>query len=133
MGQVVIGVDPHKRSATIEVIDQRERVLGKVRFGTDRAGYQALLTAGRKHTERIGAVEGRNGIGRHVATIAEQSVAGRDSFSLSRVTPTAQAFPPARQDRHGTVEVPASMATFRQPWTARNSEADPRSTCTHTA
>jgi len=39
MGQVVIGVDPHKRSATIEVIDQRERVLGKGRFGTDHDGY----------------------------------------------------------------------------------------------
>ena len=31
MAQVVIGVDPHKRSATIEVIDQHERVLGKGR------------------------------------------------------------------------------------------------------
>ena len=67
MGQVVIGVDPHKRSATIEVIDQRERVLGKGRFGTDRDGYQAMLAAGRKHTDRVWAVEGCNGIGRHVA------------------------------------------------------------------
>ncbi|WP_433788762.1 IS110 family transposase [Actinoplanes sp. CA-252034] len=67
MGQVVIGVDPHKRSATIEVIDQRERVLGKGRFGTDTDGYQAMLAAGRKHTDRIWAVEGCNGIGRHVA------------------------------------------------------------------
>ncbi len=39
MAQVIIGVDPHKRSATIEVIDQREHVLGKGRFGTDRDGY----------------------------------------------------------------------------------------------
>lgn len=67
MAQVVIGVDPHKRSATIEVIDQRERVLGKGRFGTDTDGYQAMLAAGRKHTDRIWAVEGCNGIGRHVA------------------------------------------------------------------
>ncbi|WP_433788773.1 IS110 family transposase [Actinoplanes sp. CA-252034] len=67
MGQVVIGVDPHKRSATIEVIDQRERVLGKGRFGTDTDGYQAMLAAGRKHTDRVWAVEGCNGIGRHVA------------------------------------------------------------------
>ena len=31
MGRVVIGMDPHKRSATIEVIDERERVLAKGR------------------------------------------------------------------------------------------------------
>jgi transposase len=67
MAQVIIGVDPHKRSATIEVIDQRERVLRQGRFGTDRDGYQAMLAAGRKHTDRMWAVEGCNGIGRHVA------------------------------------------------------------------
>ncbi|MFV2019381.1 IS110 family transposase [Micromonospora sp. LOL_023] len=67
MGQVIIGVDPHKRSATFEVIDQRERILGKGRFGTDRDGYQGMLAAGRKHTDRVWAVEGCNGIGRHVA------------------------------------------------------------------
>ncbi|WP_243715176.1 IS110 family transposase [Micromonospora sp. KC207] len=67
MGQVIIGVDPHKRSATIEVIDHRERVLGNGRFGTDRDGYRAMLSAGRKHTDRLWAVEGCNGIGRHVA------------------------------------------------------------------
>src|SRR3954453_14544528 len=67
MAQVIIGVDPHKRSATIEVIDQRERVLRQGRFGTDRDGYQDMLAAGRKHTDRVWAVEGCNGIGRHVA------------------------------------------------------------------
>jgi transposase len=67
VAQVIIGVDPHKRSATIEVIDQRERVLGKGRFGTDGDGYQAMLAAGCKHTDRVWAVEGCNGIGRHVA------------------------------------------------------------------
>jgi transposase len=67
MAQVIIGIDPHKRSATIEVIDQRERVLGKDRFGTDSDGYQAMLAAGRKPTDRTWAVEGCNGIGRHVA------------------------------------------------------------------
>jgi transposase len=67
MTQVIIGVDPHKRSATIEIINQRERVVGQGRFGTDRAGYQAMLAAGRKHPDRVWAVEGCNGIGRHVA------------------------------------------------------------------
>lgn len=32
MEHVVIGVDPHKLSATIEVVDGRERMLGAGRF-----------------------------------------------------------------------------------------------------
>jgi transposase len=67
MGRVVIGMDPHKRSATIEVIDERERVLAKGRYGTDTDGYQAMLAAGRHFPERVWAVEGCNGIGRHIA------------------------------------------------------------------
>jgi transposase len=42
MVQVVIGVDPHKLSATIEVVDRDETLLGSGRFGTDKAGYQAM-------------------------------------------------------------------------------------------
>ena len=67
MTAVVIGVDPHKLSATIEVVDERERVLGGGRFGTDRDGYRQMLTAGRRWLDRVWAVEGCNGIGRHVA------------------------------------------------------------------
>src|SRR5215207_10383182 len=60
-------MDPHKRSATVDIIDDRERVLAGGRFGTDSEGYQAMLSLGRQHAERIWAVEGCNGIGRHVA------------------------------------------------------------------
>jgi transposase len=67
MGHVVIGMDPHKRSATIEIIDDRQKVLFGGRFGTDRDGYRAMLAAGRKFKDRIWAVEGCNGIGRHIA------------------------------------------------------------------
>jgi len=67
MSRVFIGMDPHKRSATIEVIDDRERVLDSGRFGTDRDGYRLMLAAGRKHPDRTWAVEGCNGIGRHLA------------------------------------------------------------------
>jgi transposase len=67
LAQVVIGVDPHKRSATIEIINQREKAIGQGRFGTDTVGYRAMLAAGRKHPERVWAVEGCTGIGRHVA------------------------------------------------------------------
>ena len=65
--EVVIGMDPHKRSATIEVLDKRERVLGQGRFETDTAGYQVMLAAGRKWARRVWAVEGANGIGKHLA------------------------------------------------------------------
>jgi hypothetical protein len=53
LGRVMIGMDPHKRSATIEVIDERERVLDGGRFGTDQSGYQQMLLRGRQHPERI--------------------------------------------------------------------------------
>ncbi len=64
---VIIGMDPHKRSATIEVIDERARVLAAGRYGTDTAGYAEMLAAARKFADRIWAVEGCNGIGRHLA------------------------------------------------------------------
>jgi len=67
MGQIIIGMDPHKRSATIEVINDREKVLAQGRFGTDHDGYQTMLKLGRQHKDRIWAVEGCNGIGKHIA------------------------------------------------------------------
>jgi transposase len=65
--QVIIGMDPHKRSATIEVINDREQVLTQGRFGTDTDGYQAMRKLGRQYKDRVWAVEGCNGIGRHIA------------------------------------------------------------------
>jgi len=67
MGRVVIGMDPHKRSATIEVIDEHEQVLAQGRYGTDTDGYQTMLAAGRQFPDRVWAVEGCAGIGRHIA------------------------------------------------------------------
>ena len=64
---VIIGMDPHKRSATIEVIDDRAKVLAAGRYGTDQAGYAEMLAAGRRFPERMWAVEGCNGVGRHIA------------------------------------------------------------------
>jgi transposase len=67
VARVIIGMDPHKRSATIEVIDGRERVLDQGRFSTDREGYTAMLAVGRKYPDRVWAVEGCNGAGRPLA------------------------------------------------------------------
>jgi hypothetical protein len=61
MGRVIIGMDPHKLSATIEVLDERERVLGGGRYGTDRDGYRQMLAAARRWPDRVWAVEGCNG------------------------------------------------------------------------
>src|SRR5215471_4186951 len=60
-------MDPHKRSATIEVIDERAGVLAAGRYGTDKAGYAQMLAAARKFADRVWAVEGCNGAGRHLA------------------------------------------------------------------
>ena len=63
---VVIGMDPHKRSATVEVMDPGELVLDGGRFGTDPAGFDAMLALGRRWPDRVWAVEGCEGIGRHL-------------------------------------------------------------------
>ncbi|HVQ18245.1 MAG TPA: transposase [Actinomycetes bacterium] len=67
MEQVIIGVDPHKLSATIEVVDGNERLLGSGRFATDRAGYAAMRTYAKTWPDRVWAVEGANGAGRPLA------------------------------------------------------------------
>jgi transposase len=64
---VVIGMDPHKRSVTIEVIRADEVVLGGGRFATDAAGYAELLRYLQQWPERVWAIEGCQGIGRHIA------------------------------------------------------------------
>jgi transposase len=67
--KIVIGVDSHKLSVTIEVIDDREQVLATGRFATDKVGYAAM----RKHVAawrgRTWAVEGSNGVGRLLAQL----------------------------------------------------------------
>ena len=67
MARVFIGVDPHKLSATIEVVDARETVLATGRFTTDKAGYAAMRRHVAAFPERTWAVEGSNGAGRPLA------------------------------------------------------------------
>ena len=67
MDQVVIGMDPHKRSVTIEARDTREVLRAKGRFGTDNRQYQAKLKVAGQWPERAWAVEGAKRIGRPVA------------------------------------------------------------------
>jgi transposase len=67
MTDVIIGVDPHKLSATIEVVDRQERLLGSGRFSTDQAGYRAMRSYVKTWPRRVWAIEGANGAGRPLA------------------------------------------------------------------
>ena len=65
--RVVIGMDPHKRSVTIEVMTADEAVVGGGRFSTDKAGYRAKRDYVAAWPDRFWAIEGCNRIGRHIA------------------------------------------------------------------
>jgi transposase len=67
MAKVFIGVDPHKLSATIEVVDGRETILATGRFDIDKAGYAAMRRHVSGWQDRVWAVEGSNGSGRPLA------------------------------------------------------------------
>ena len=56
MQPVIIGVDPHKLSATIEVVDAQERMPESGRFATDQAGYAAMRRYAK--TWPIGTIRG---------------------------------------------------------------------------
>jgi transposase len=64
---VIIGMDPHKSSATIEVIDEHGKMLAAGRFATDKAGYRDMLLEAQRFPQRTWAIEGCNGIGKHIA------------------------------------------------------------------
>jgi hypothetical protein len=61
ISRVVTGMDPHKRSATIEAMGPDEQVLGGGRFGTDPAGFEAMLAHAGAWQDRVWAVEGCEG------------------------------------------------------------------------
>ena len=72
MARVVIGVDPHKASNTLVIVDARERVLAQQRFANDRAGYRSMKSFARAYRDRVWAVEGARGVG---AGLAQRLVA----------------------------------------------------------
>jgi hypothetical protein len=55
MDRVVIGMDPHKASVTIEARDAREVLRATGRFGTDTRQYQAMLRVAHQWPERLWA------------------------------------------------------------------------------
>jgi hypothetical protein len=68
MSGVIVGVDPHKKSVTIEAVDEHGQVLATGRFATDSTGYRLMLRYVRDQwPHRRWAVEGAQGVGRPLA------------------------------------------------------------------
>ena len=70
-------MDPHKRSATIEVMTAEETILGGGRFATDRDGYDEMRRYASRWPERVWAIEGCAGIGKHIAMNAPNTRLGQ--------------------------------------------------------
>jgi transposase len=110
MDRVIIGVDPHKLSVTIEARDTREILRATGRFGTDTRSYHQLLKVARQWPQRIWAVEGANGIGR---PLAQRLLAGRERVldvpaklaARARVFDTGQGRKTDAADAHAIVMV----------------------------
>jgi hypothetical protein len=82
MSVVMIGVDPHKASVSIEARESgSERLLGTGRFGTDTGGYRQLRALVKRWPGRVWAVEGTAGTGRPVA---QRLVVDGDLVAASR-------------------------------------------------
>ena len=118
MSQVVIGMDPHKRTATIEVMAGDESVLGGGRYATDAAGYQAMVAGARRWPQRIWAIEGCQGIGRHLASRlladGEQVVDVPPKLSArTRVFATGQGRKTDATDAHSVALVATRMKGLR--------------------
>lgn len=118
MGRVVVAMDPHKRSATIEVMDADESVLGGGRFHTDAAGYAAMKSYAERWPDRVWAIEGCNGIGGHIArrllADGEQVVDVPPKLSArARVFATGQGRKTDATDAHSVALVATRMIGLR--------------------
>ena len=120
--RVVIGMDPHKRSVTIEMMTPEEIVVGGGRFDTNEAGFAAMMryvsTPRPGREDRVWAVEGCNGIGHHVAmrllAVGEEVVDVPPKFSARvRMFATGQGRKTDVTDAHSVALVGTRMAGLR--------------------
>ena len=116
--RVVIGMDPHKRSVTIEVMTADETVLGGGRYATDEAGFAAMRRYVSQFSDRVWAIEGCNGIGHHVAmrllAAGEEVVDVPPKLSArARVFATGQGRKTDATDAHSVALVGTRMAGLR--------------------
>jgi transposase len=119
MSRVIIGMDPHKRSATIEIMASDETVVGGGRYATDAAGYRAMLAGARRWPERTWAIESCQGIGRYIANrlLAD----GQDVVDVppklsarTRVLPTGQGRKTDATDAHSVALAATRMPGLRR-------------------
>lgn len=123
--RVVIGMDPHKRSVTIEVMTSDESILSKGRFGTDSEGLEAMRRHVKAWPDRVWAIEGCQGIGRHVANrlLAEGEAVVDVPPKLSaraRVFATGQGRKTDATDAHSVALVGTRMSGLRR-WSTTSS------------
>ena len=116
--RVVIGMDPHKRSVTIEVMSADETIVGGGRFGTDEDGLAAIRRYVSQFPDRVWAIEGCNGIGHHVAmrllALGEEVVDVPPKLSArTRVFATGQGRKTDATDAHSVALVGTRMAGLR--------------------
>lgn len=109
MAGVIIGVDLHKLSATIEVVDHHGHLLGSGRYTTDKAGYAAMRTSRKPGHSGLGPSRAQTGQAAHwpsgwwrpASTCWTFRQAGRPGQAL-RHRPQPQDRRPGRAlDRHG--------------------------------
>lgn len=60
----MIGVDPHKATNAVAVLDEQGELLERTEFSANRRGLQALERWAKRFPERRWAIEGANGLGR---------------------------------------------------------------------
>ena len=118
VSRVVIGMDPHKRTVTIEVMGADESVLGGGRFDTTVDGYAAMLEYVAEWPARVWAIEGCEGIGRHIAQrlLADGQEVVDVPAKLSaraRVFATGQGRKTDATDAHSVALVGTRMAGLR--------------------
>ena len=65
--EVLIGVDPHKATNVVAVVDEQGELVGQENFPANRKGMRALERWANGFPERRWAVEGAGGIGRPLA------------------------------------------------------------------
>ena len=65
--KVLIGVDPHKASIALAVVDEVGELVECASFQHNRAGLRALERWAKRFAERRWAVENAGGLGRHLA------------------------------------------------------------------
>jgi transposase len=118
ISRVVIGMDPHKRSVTIEVMTADETILGGGRYATDQTGFAAMRRYVSQFPDRVWAIEGCSGIGHHVAmrllAAGEEVVDVPPKLSArTRVFATGQGRKTDATDAHSVALVGTRMAGLR--------------------